>query len=176
MDEQWYVKLGHNVYGPMSEAKLRQFATDGIINEKSLIKGSDGRWIHATEMHGLFRREQATGTTCPLCKESIKIDALFCKHCGQQLKFACHDCGGIVPIEKAKIRRESAAIGTFSSFDADGTPEFGAIRETKQIIVCEKCDLERHRKHEAEATIVGVSVVAVVVAVIIILIVLAVQN
>lgn len=59
----WYFQLNGDVFGPFTEAELRSKASSGEINSNVRVRnGSEGNWIGADELSGLFgSTNEATG-------------------------------------------------------------------------------------------------------------------
>ena len=57
----WFLKVGNQIHGPMSVAEVRQKAAAGLIGPATLIrKGTDGQWVRAETVQGLFQPWPAT--------------------------------------------------------------------------------------------------------------------
>jgi hypothetical protein len=59
----WFLKIGNKVHGPMSPNELRQNARTGLIGpETQICKGTDGQWVRAENVQGLFQSPSLSTT------------------------------------------------------------------------------------------------------------------
>lgn len=59
MPTTWYYQSQNGSFGPISSADLKLLAENGEITPKTTVrKGSDGGWVPATKVKGLFLNEQ----------------------------------------------------------------------------------------------------------------------
>ena len=66
MANQWYVQHGGKQYGPMTSANLKKLATEGKIGPATSVRvGTDGAWVTASRVQGLFAAAAATPPAAP---------------------------------------------------------------------------------------------------------------
>lgn len=64
MAHEWYVQQGGKQYGPLTAANLKKLAAEGKITPATTVRlGSEGTWVAAARVQGLFA---AKATTPPL--------------------------------------------------------------------------------------------------------------
>ena len=59
MAEEWYVKLGSAVKGPMDATKLRALVLRGLVTPEVEVRKGSSRWVPAGKVRGLFERRKA---------------------------------------------------------------------------------------------------------------------
>ncbi len=60
MANEWYVQHGGKQYGPMTSANLKKLAAEGKISPNTTVRlGSEGNWVPAARVQGLFAAGQA---------------------------------------------------------------------------------------------------------------------
>ena len=63
---EWYYRVGGQVVGPVDSKAMRALATDATIAPESPVRnGSDGRWISAGKIAGLFPSPTTTPPAIP---------------------------------------------------------------------------------------------------------------
>ena len=66
MAAQWFAKVCGEVLGPMSPAQLRELARRGAIQpDTSVRKGTDGNWVLAERVKGLFTAPEMRVASAP---------------------------------------------------------------------------------------------------------------
>ena len=59
MANEWYVQHGGKQYGPMTSANLKKLAAEGKISPNTTVRlGSEGTWVPAARVQGLFAAGQ----------------------------------------------------------------------------------------------------------------------
>jgi hypothetical protein len=109
---QWYVKIADKTVGPLSSQQLKQLAQSSKITPATLLrKGSDGTWVPARKVTGLFpsqelipaqptspgRQSTTLVTTKPLqviapAKAEIIPARIPCPMCGEDIAATAVKC------------------------------------------------------------------------------------
>ncbi len=54
MADDWFVKFGSDVHGPMTSAQLRMLARKGVIKPGLPVRRGQSKWVAASQVRGLF--------------------------------------------------------------------------------------------------------------------------
>jgi len=73
MAAEWFYQVMGQQFGPVSSAELRALAAAGTVQPDTLVrKGTDGEWVFASRVHGLFEPSGSPPTVAdrPAAKNS----------------------------------------------------------------------------------------------------------
>ncbi len=128
MTSQWYVANGGKHYGPFTSSKLKALAAAGKVTAVTQLRmGSDGQWVSASAIKGLFtpicsppvalpqsEAPHSDGSCLaagPTSADSQAAMIIFhCPHCSRSIRVGksaagkrgtCHGCGQLIRVPQS---------------------------------------------------------------------------
>lgn len=88
MATEWYYQgSGSTNIGPLSNAELLEHVRAGFVDESTLVRKDDSKWVAAREINGLMEaaKKPARVDACPYCETPVNPAPTRCPKCDRQL-------------------------------------------------------------------------------------------